>query len=278
MYADTLELAAGAHFNTAAALTRLGLAVAFVAVVGDDRWGRVIRRELQAERMSDEFVRTSRAAPTPVSVALNFTGDRGFVTYGPAHARAEEEFVALTLEVLAARPVRHVHADLSAAPQLLDAARAAGASLSVDAHDAGQWLRSDEVARVVAAVDVVFANEQEALGITGAADAATAVRELGRRSRHVVVKHGASGATACVDGEEFETATAPVAAVDATGAGDCFAAGYLWGFLRGHEPRTCLALASLCGRAAVGAAGGYRGAPTTAELLAAAEDAGLHVT
>jgi sugar/nucleoside kinase (ribokinase family) len=93
----------------------------------------------------------------------------------------------------------------------------------------------------------------------------------------VVVKRGARGAVAIVDGEAVEAAGERVDVVDATGAGDCFAAGYLWGHLRGLAPDTCLALANLCGAAAVREAGGFRGAPREADLIEAARAAGLAV-
>jgi sugar/nucleoside kinase (ribokinase family) len=271
VYADAVSVHAGAHFNTAAALTRLGLRVAFVAVVGPDPFGDVVLRDLRAEGLSDEYVRVLESVPTTVSVALNFDGDRGFVTYSPHHARAEAEFVGLGRQLLASARVRHVHADLSAATSLLDAVRDAGASLSVEAYDAGPELASARVRDLVGAADIVFANEDEAAAIAGS------WRALGELSRNAVIKRGALGAVAIIDGEAIEAPAEPAAVVDATGAGDCFAAGYLWAHLRGLPPETCLALANLCGAAAVRVPGGYRGAPTEAELLEAARAAGLAV-
>jgi sugar/nucleoside kinase (ribokinase family) len=248
VYADGFSVHAGAHLNTAAALARLGLSVAFVATVGDDRWGELVLEELRAEGLSDAYVRVLAEAPTPVSVALNRDGDRGFVTYGPHHDRAEEAFVALTREVLGSADVRHVHADLSAAAALGDV----DVTLSVDAFDSPEltWARD-----VVARAELVFANEHEAAAIAGG------WRALGELSRHAVVKRGAAGAAAIVDGELFEAPAVPVEVVDATGAGDCFAAGYLAAWLRGLPTQECLAEGNRCGAAAVTHRGGYTGAP-----------------
>lgn len=270
VYADELETAAGGHFNTAAALRRLNVAVALVAVVGADPWGEVVLRDLRAEQLPEEFVEVVSSASTPVSVALNYDGDRGFVTYAPGWETVEEPVVAMTLELLATRPVRHVHGDLSSVSRrVLPAARRAGATFSLDAHEAGPWLAAPSVRELVAEVDVLFANEDEAMAMTGAGDPTSALRDLARNVPHVVVTRGARGAAAVRRGEVHEVAGADVEVVDATGAGDCFVAGYLWALLRGRAAAECLELANRCGAAAVRAAGGFQGAPTEHELLAA---------
>ncbi|MBW3593386.1 MAG: carbohydrate kinase family protein [Actinobacteria bacterium] len=270
VYADDLAIAAGGHFNTAAALRRLNVAVALVAVVGPDLAGEIVLRDVRAERLPEQFVEVVPAISTPVSVALNHDGDRGFVTYAPRWELAEEPVVARTLELLATRPVRHVHGDLSSVSRrVLAAAREAGATFSVDVHQAGPWLASADVRELVAGVDVLFANEDEAIAMTGAADATSALRELGRFVPHVVVKRGGNGALAVRDREAHEVAGADVEVVDATGAGDCFVAGYLWALLRGRAVSECLAVANRCGAAAVRTPGGFRAAPTERELAAA---------
>ena len=275
IYATGLDVYAGAHFNTAAALARLGLRVALVAVVGDDEWGKIVLRDVRAEGLPERFVRVLPGVPTPLSVALNHAGDRGFVTYGPGHEHAVEEILALTREVLASHRVRHVHGDLSASRELVEAVRAAGATLSVDAFDAGDAGAPPAVRVTAAAADIVFANEDEARAATGAADWRDALDELATWSRHVVVKRGRAGAVAVADGEYYEATTVPVEAVDATGAGDCFAAAYLLGFLAGLGPRECLVLGNVAGRAAVSARGGFTAAPRREELAAAARRAGI---
>ena len=270
VYADGLATAAGGHFNIAAALRRLNVAVALVGVVGRDPWGDAVLRDLRAERLPEEFVQIVPSIPTPVSVSLNHDGDRGFVTYAPGWETAEEPIVAMTLELLATRSVRHVHGDLSSVSRrVLPTAREAGATFSVDAHEAGPWLASAAVRDLVATVDVLFVNENEALAMTGVADPDAALRELARVVPHVVLKRGRNGAAALRRGQIHEVAGIDVEVVDATGAGDCFVAGYLWALLRGRDASACLELANRCGAAAVRAPGGFRAAPAEHELAAA---------
>jgi sugar/nucleoside kinase (ribokinase family) len=230
---------------------------------------------MRAEELAEDYVQVVPGLATPLSVALNHAGDRGFVTFEPDYGRAESAFAGATEALLEARAVRHVHADVSVSQRVLEAARRSGATLSVDAYDAGEQLASEAVRDVVAAADLLFVNEAEALAMTGAASEEEAGRELAARCPHVVVKRGARGARAYVAADVVEAPTKPVEVVDATGAGDCFAAGYLWGRLAGLPPGACLAVGNLCGGMAVAELGGYRGAPTIAELTAAARAAGV---
>jgi sugar/nucleoside kinase (ribokinase family) len=111
--------------------------------------------------------------------------------------------------------------------------------------------------------------------MTGEADLYQALGGLSDACPYVVVKRGADGATALVDGELFEGRTVAVEALDSTGAGDCFTAGFLYGYLRGFPPATCLGFGNVCGGRSVTAVGGYQGAPTEAELLAESRLRGL---
>jgi sugar/nucleoside kinase (ribokinase family) len=267
VYASGIGVAAGGHFNTAAALARLGVSVALVAAVGDDEWGAIVRREAAAEGLPVELVEVVPGTPTPVSVALNDGGNRGFVTYAPGWDVAEARFVGAALQLLGRGAVAHVHGDLSGAtPRLLPAAREAGATYSVDAHDAGPRLAAPEIRSLVASLDLLFVNEDEALAMTGADDWREALRELTAETPHVVVKRGADGSACSVDGAVYESPARSATVVDATGAGDCFVAGYLWALRRGRGPAACLEAGNVCGAAAVSALGGYRGAPREREL------------
>lgn len=267
VYSAGLGVAAGGHFNTAAALARLNVRVALVATVGDDRWGEIVLDAARAEGLPLRHLHVLPGEPTPVSVALGLGGDRGFVTYAPGYDAAERTVVAETRALLEPGSVEHVHGDLSrSTPDLLATAHAAGTTYSVDAHQAGPWLAAEAIGELAAAVDILFANEDEALAMTGAADWRDAIALLGERTPHVVVKRGAEGAACLAGGELHESPARPAEVVDATGAGDCFVAGYLWAWRRGQPPAACLEAGNRCGAAAVAAPGGYAGAPREADV------------
>ena len=262
IHADGLAVAAGGHFNTAAALARLGVSVALVATVGDDVWGEVVLRDAIAEDIPREWIRVLPGTPTPVSVALNVAGDRGFVTFAPGWDAAADDFVERARTLVGSGRVRHLHGDLSSASDvLIPAAREAGATVSLDAHEAGPWLASARVAELASAADVVFLNEDEARAIVEVDDVEAALTALSPRIPHLVLKRGSRGAASVVEGMRRDVGALAADVVDATGAGDCFVAGYLARLLAGRPPDECLAFANECGAAAVRRPGGFAAAP-----------------
>lgn len=275
-YASGLTIAAGGAFNVAAATSRLGLEVAFVGLLGSDTWSRFVLEQFAAEGVSTEYVRVLERGLPSVSVALNVDEDRGFVTY---EAEAEALEAAMAEQVvggLAAIDARHVHVHLVPwLARVAEAARACGMSLSVDAWGWEPWLRSAAVGEVLHLADLLLVNEAEALCLTGARDARSAAVALNEKAGHVVVKCGPRGALAAIEGRVHEATTDCVAVLDATGAGDCFNAGYLYGWRRGLDPEACLLLGNLCGGCGVKAVGGYQGSPTEAELIVLASGFGV---
>jgi sugar/nucleoside kinase (ribokinase family) len=88
-------------------------------------------------------------------------------------------------------------------------------------------------------VDLVFANRDEALMLTGRADEERALADLRGLCASVVITLGARGAVAAEGGDTVHIPPFPVQAVDTTGAGDAFAAGFLFGKARGYPLERC---------------------------------------
>jgi sugar/nucleoside kinase (ribokinase family) len=142
----------------------------------------------------------------------------------------------------------------------LGMARAAGMTVSVDAASAGPLgtVGAERFLGWIDGVDVLFANRAEAAFLAGARDddavdgPRAAARVLAGRCGLAVVKLGADGASAMSSAGVFEHVDAlrldPGAAVDSTGAGDAFAAGFLYGRLTGLP--VAAALRSGCALAA----------------------------
>jgi len=85
------------------------------------------------------------------------------------------------------------------------------------------------------------------LQLTGAATVEQALARLAELTPLVIVKRGAEGAIAGLDGGVVQVPAIPVEVVDTTGAGDCFNAGFLYGYLRGASLETCLRAGNICG-------------------------------
>ena len=90
-------------------------------------------------------------------------------------------------------------------------------------------------------IDLLFANEDELLQLTGRVDPDSALTEIAAKVRTMVVTRGAEGATAIANGERISIPAAPVSQViDTTGAGDLFAAGFLAAHARQASLERCL--------------------------------------
>jgi ribokinase len=245
---------------------RLGLRVGMAACVGDDALGRFTVGELAAAGVDTGAVQVLAGVPTGLSVALGRDEDRAILTARGALAALDP---AVLPDALLAR-ARHVHiASPFLQPRLRDGlaelvarAHAAGATVSLDTG----WDPEERWDVVVSAVDVLLPNLQEAERLADAA-AGTTLAALGPV---VAVKLGAAGAVGFSGGEVVRVAAPSVSAVDSTGAGDSFDAGFLAAWLDGAGLAGALALGCACGALSTRALGGTAGQPRRAEAEALA--------
>jgi sugar/nucleoside kinase (ribokinase family) len=94
--------------------------------------------------------------------------------------------------------------------------------------------------------DILFANEEEICALYEAASLREALRELGGGCAVAAVTRGARGSIVRSRGETIEVPAVPVTAVvDTTGAGDLYAAGFLFGLTRGNDLARCARIGSL---------------------------------
>ena len=272
-YASMYMTLGGSAGIFAAGAARLGLRTGLVACVGDDPLGAAMVDMLRARGVRSGAVRRAAGERTGLTIHFLRKDDRAMLTERGAFASVQAGDAMAHLEA-----VRHVHlASLFLLPgllrdggELLDAAHAAGATVSVDTNDdpAGRFDRPSWLTRA----DVLFPNEREALALAGADDVVVAARALAADGALVAVKRGAGGALAVHGDEVCEVATPPRDAVDAVGAGDSFDAGFLAARLTGRPLRECLLLGCASGALSTRAAGGVDGQPTRAEAEALAAE------
>ena len=250
---------------------RLGLEVAICARVGDDELGRCTREALREAGVDDAHVHAAADEATGISVGLVRDGDRAVLTATGALATLDPDSV--TDELLAS--ARHVHvASPFLQPRLADGlgrlverAHAGGATVSIDTgwDPAERW---ELPAQALSGADVLLPNAEEAIRLAAGADARSAARALAAAGPVVALKLGAEGAAAYAGDDSAEVAPPAVEAVDATGAGDSFDAGFLAAWLEGEPLGAALALGVACGALSTRAAGGTAAQPTLAEARA----------
>jgi len=244
----TVERSGGSAANTVAAVASLGGRAAYVGRVHDDAAGRVFRDDIRAAGVLFDTPPAAAGPSTARSIVL-VTPDaqRTMQTYlGAAALLAPEDLdpralagagiVFLEGYLWDSPPARR--AALAAARQARAGGRRVALSLS-DPHCVERHL-ADLREFVAASVDVLFANESEALALTAAADLARALDGLRGRCPLAAVTRGERGSVV-LDGERvLEIPATPVErVVDTTGAGDLYAGGFLFGLARGRDPAAC---------------------------------------
>jgi sugar/nucleoside kinase (ribokinase family) len=278
---DGVRLAIGSSsMITACGAARLGLRVSVIGVVGDDPLGHFMLDAMAARGVDVAACRIAQARPTGASVILGNGSDRAILT---AIGTIGDVSAADVPASLLAR-ARHVHvgsyflqARLAAdVPALFHAARASGATTSLDPNwdPLERWDGAFAAAAVEA--DVLLPNAAEACRLAGVDDVEQAALRLGRvRGRPapgtVAVKLGADGALAVgADGTVVRAPALAITPVDTTGAGDSFDAGFLAAWLDGSTLDDALRLAVACGSLSTRAPGGTDAQPTRDEAEAAA--------
>lgn len=266
---DGLGSAPGGIANIAVAMSRLGLRTGLATAVGDDLFGAYLWRTLAEQEGVD--LRWSHRYPgwsTPVTVSLSVDSDRSMVTYARPLPAAARELVdapprASTCFVDLDRPV----------PEWARTMRRAGATVFADVGWDPTETWSTDVLDRLAEVDVFLPNAVEAMAYTRSGTPAEALEALSLRVPVVVVKQGAQGAIAIDScrGERASAPALPVRALDPTGAGDVFAAGFVFGTLADWPLAQRLRFANLCAGLSVRHYSGSLGAPCWGEIAAFGE-------
>jgi sugar/nucleoside kinase (ribokinase family) len=260
VFADGFAISAGGAANRAVAAARLGAYTALVTELGDDPIGCIVARSLRDEPNLDlRFTVQHSGHQNPISVAITDGHDRSFVTY-------EQPGDLPSWPV--STQVRVAHVGLGRGPVLEQATqlRAEGTVLvaGVGWDPSGQW--SEALLDHLAGVDILIVNEVEALAYTRARTVDAALDTLAERVGLAVVTLGPGGAQAAHGATRHWVPAIVVRAVDPTGAGDAFAAGFMAATAWDWSLTDRLRLASISATCSVLGAGGARSAPRPAEI------------
>lgn len=254
----------GGVANLAVGLRRLGLRTSLAACFGPDQYGDYCWDTLCAQE--DVDLRLSRRCPgwhSPVTVSLAYDQDRALVTHGHEPPACADQLL------VDPPPARAAVVSLGTEPQQW-ARTAAGAGTLVLADvgwdPSGMW--SEAVLDQLDGCHAFLPNEAEALHYTRTDDPRAALSSLAERVAVAVVTLGGNGAMA-VDQRTGEFAQVPgvaVEALDPTGAGDVFLAGFTTGTLAGWPLVHRLRFAGLTAALAVRHFGGSLSAPGWADV------------
>ena len=269
--AEDCELTLGsASAIFAAGMAKLGHKVTFVSQVGGDYFGDFCIRTLQQLGVATRHVARKADEKTGVTIALSGKRDRALVTHSGAVATLTSDRIDESLIK------RHDHLHLTSyyLQQALQASfadifRRAGelgltTSFDPNSDPSNKW--SKRIDGVLRYTDVLLLNEREASQLARSSTPQAALKILGTKVQCAVIKRGPRGAMAIQNGNTASDSGFKVTAVDTTGAGDSFDAGFVSAYLRQKPLAECLRIGDACGALSATRVGGTAGQPGEAEL------------
>ncbi len=266
-WVDTVGQSMGGNgANACYALAQLEVPARLQSVVGDDDYGDQMLAGLRNAGVdTDAVTRVYGATPTTIAL-INSKGDRLFLhkpgvslVAFPGPVEFESRLIQGVTSYFLANPFA-LPAFRPHAAETLRRARAAGLRTSLDSawDSLGRWF--EDLGPCLPYVDLLFVNREESEMLTRRPDpleAAKVLRDAGAGS--VVVKMGEAGCLVLTRDEQLRIPAFEVEVVDTTGAGDCFAGGFLAAIQRGFSTPEAARFGNAVGALSVrrvGAAGG----------------------
>ncbi|MCB9948083.1 MAG: adenosine kinase [Rhodospirillaceae bacterium] len=258
-----LEVSGGSAANTMAGIASLGGNGAYIGKVCDDQLGAVFRHDIRAAGVTFESqpVRGPDAPPTA----------RCLILVTPDAQRTMNTFLGACVELgpedidpamIARAQVTYLEGYLWDRPKAKEAfvkaatlAHAAGRRVSLSLSDPFCVERHRDSFRELVAnhVDILFANDEEVRSLFQAATLDEAIHALHGDCELVAITRSGDGSVVLDGMTTYEVPADPVErVVDTTGAGDLYAAGFLWGFTQGRHPAECGRIGSIAAAEVVG--------------------------
>jgi sugar/nucleoside kinase (ribokinase family) len=281
MPAEKRQISGGSAANTAAGVAALGGRAAFIGKVADDPLGDIFAEDLARIGVHYGVSRLQDGPSTARSmILLSPDGERTMNTYLGACQQLteadihEDEIGAATITYMEGYlwdPVEAKKAFVRAANYAHRHERATAFTLS-DPFCVGRY--REEFLDLIRSktIDYVFANVEEVKSLYETDSLHNAVQALAQEAELAAVTMGGDGAMAIYNGEITTVPAFPVkSVVDATGAGDLFAAGFLLGMARGQEFEMSLRAGCLAASEVIS----HIGARPVLDLLQLADEHGV---
>jgi sugar/nucleoside kinase (ribokinase family) len=246
------ETSGGSAANSMAGIAAMGGRAAFIGQVADDQLGDIFRHDMTAlgVRFDTPALPSNGTLPTGRCLILVTPDAQRTMNTSPgaSHLLSPD---ALDEQLIASAAILYLEGYLfgpelprAAMMRAIDIAHGGGREIAFTLSEsvciAG---RKEAFGNMIdrGGVDLLFANEDEVLQLTGAKDLGEALSALADKVPTLVITRGAAGAMAIDGGEGVEVPAIQVPQiVDTTGAGDLFAAGFLVARARGHDLGHCL--------------------------------------
>jgi len=252
----------GSAANTLSGVNALGSQASFLGVVGQDEYGRIYRTKTEKEGIVAHLACHDTDMTGHSFILITPDGERTMMT----HLGASSNFVRghIKEEEIIKSKILHIEAYQLESPDTcyavlhaISIAKKSETLVSLDLSDASLIRRNKELFRNVVRehIDIVFANENEAVEFTDRSDPAEALHGMAEFCRIAVVKLGAKGSLIKQDGKVFDIKPYEVEMKNTNGAGDMYAAGILHGLVNGLDLQAAGEIASYAAALVVASAG-----------------------
>ena len=274
------EISGGSAANTIAGLAMLGARTAYVGKVKDDQLGAIFAHDIRAIGADfDTFApKTDEAETGRCMVLVTPDGERSLNTYlgvsedlGPEDI---DEAMMADADWLYLEGYRFDGpTSVAAFDKAISACKGAGGKISITLSDPFCVDRHRQAFRDLIAghTNLLFANEHEVMSLYETEDFDEALTAVSKAVDIAAITVGAKGAYVVTPSETIHVPTAATKVVDATGAGDLFAAGFLAGLVKGKDLATCASMGCI----AAGEIIGHIGARPEADLNKLMAERGL---
>lgn len=267
IFSKGLHISPGGVYITVVAMKRLGMSVGLIADLGNDIFSDFIRLELRHEGISDTLLRNHPKPMPTITAALSFPNDRAFVTY-----MAELDKIGpFSEDTLNACSARHLHLpglkEAFASKKLIIDARKRGLTISLDCQWHPDLMEDPGLWEILSNTHVFLPNEKEAIYLTKTDSPEDALNALRKKVNSAIIKLGPHGAIGFdKDNDMVRVPALNVDAIDTTGAGDSFNAGFLYAYLSKLSLKESMAYGNVCGGLSVSKMGGSTALPTLEQL------------
>jgi sugar/nucleoside kinase (ribokinase family) len=278
----TTEASGGSAANTAAGVAALGGRVAFLGRVADDQLGQAFTHDIRTIGVAFDPTPAPAAGSSVTGHCLVLVTDDAERTMA-THLGVASDFGPVDLHDghLASTQVVYLEGYLWEQPsakaamrQAIELAHAGDAAVALTVSDpfCVEHHRAEFLELVQGDLDMLFANEEEAMSLFGSDSFDAAVDAVAETGVLAVLTRGAAGCVVVTASGPVAVPAAPVdRVVDTTGAGDLFAAGFLYGITNGLSPEDAARLGGVCAAEVIS----HVGARPQADLRSLAVEAGL---
>lgn len=237
----------GGAVATLIQLSRLGIPVKLATYIGEGLLSKFLKKELEKNKIEfTNMLSSDEEDPVTLSCVVSCKQDRGIVSYKPGEAafivdkkKVYEFYESCEIAFLSLEQ-----------KELCKPLKESGCMIVLDSAW-NDMLSMEWYYDTFPYVDYFIPNSMEAMKITGADTPVQALERLSEYLKNPIVKSGNAGCLYKADKKIHVVESLPVAHVDSTGAGDAFAAGFMYGLYYGYALEACIRFGNITGGNAV---------------------------